>query len=181
MSHNPHTCWCRIRHCHIAGLWLSLFISQLNVTQSGTGAGSTYLYIAARCRIRLHDIHPGSRIVLLIYIQCGAGSDTTLGGMFLQPFMGSFFLTFSGDHLQADVEFCACAKSRADGTGCVFVIPRTREITNTTVRARRPDTRQAPHGHTINCEPVHHFLFFHPVCACAKSPARNARRCVRKV
>jgi len=32
-------------------------------------------------------------------------------------------------------------------------------MANAPVRARRPDTRQAPHGHAINCAPVHHYLF----------------------
>ena len=45
------------------------------------------------------------------------------------------------------------------GTGCAFVIPRTRGTPNAPVRARRPDTRQALHGHAINCVAVHHYLF----------------------
>ena len=67
----------------------------MDVTQSGTGAGSTYLYNAAQCRIRLHDIHPGGRIVLLIYIQCGAGSGTVARRHFQGGGAASIFLRVS--------------------------------------------------------------------------------------
>ena len=58
-------------------------------------------------------------------------------------------------------------------TGCAFVIPRTRGMVNAPVRARRPDTRQALHGHAINCATVHHCLFLSVILRMRKITCRK--------
>lgn len=93
MSHICRTHRCRYRHYNIAALWLSNNFRQLNSTQSGTGVGSTHLYAGGQCRIRPHDIYPGGRIVLLIYIQSGAGSDTMVCRCFEVILTASIFLS----------------------------------------------------------------------------------------
>lgn len=106
-------------------------VSDPHTCISAVSVGSTHL-----------DEFSGGRIVLLIYIQCGAGSGTVACRRFQGILTASAFLRVS-----------------AHGTGCAFVIPRIRGTPNAPVRARRPDTRQVLHGHAINCGPVHHYLF----------------------
>lgn len=71
--------------------------------------------------------------MLLIYIQCGAGSSTADNQYFQGILTDSVFLKLS--------------KCRA---GCVVVIPRIWRHHITMVRARRPDAGQALNGHEIN-------------------------------
>ena len=122
MSHICRIHRCRYRHCHIAGLWLSLFISALHVTQSDTSAGTTHLYIREQCRIRPHDIYSGGRIVLLIYIQCGAGSGTVAFRHFQGIFMASVFLRVSAPRDRMCI--CNTAHTRHGKCSCQGSPPR---------------------------------------------------------
>lgn len=111
----------------------------------------------------------------MIFIQVAGLCDWYISSVVLDPalWLAGIFRVFS--RLQF---FWG---NQPQGTGCAFVIPRTCGTLNAPVRARRPDTRQALHGHAINSAPVHHYFFSAWFCACAKSPARNARRQARKV
>lgn len=120
-------------------MWLSVFFSGLHVTQSGTGAGSTHLYTREQCRIRPHDIYPGGRIVLLIYIQCGAGSGTMACRHFQGIFTASVFLRLSAPRDRMCI--CNTAHTRNGKCSCQGSPPRhpaSASRSRNKLRARSP-------------------------------------------
>lgn len=114
MSHICRTHRCQWWHYNIAGVWLSNNFSGLYVTPSGTSAGSTHLYTDEQCRYRPHDIYPGGRIVLLIYIQCGAGSGTVACRHFQGIFTASVFLSVSA----SQDRMCICNTAHTQHAKC---------------------------------------------------------------